>query len=149
MARPSIDQPRWHRVLPVAMVLMAAPNLWAQSRTPHIGYVYPAGGRQGDTFQIEISGQYLDGASNVYVSGSGVRAVVIEHLAPLAGPLSNDLRLRTREIQKKGMDAAGFKEIAEIQKKFDASSNRSAYPVLSETVTCRVTIAANADPGER
>jgi len=133
----------------LVVVLAVAPSLWAQSRTPHIGYVYPAGGRQGDTFQIEVSGQYLDGANNVYVSGSGVRAVVIEHLAPLAGQLSNDLRRRTRELQKKGTDAAGFKEMAEIQKKIDASSNRTVYPVLSETITCQVTIAPNAEPGER
>jgi len=145
----SMSQTRWQGALPFVIVLAVVPSLWAQSRMPHIGYVYPAGGRQGDTLQVEISGQYLDGASNVYVSGSGVRAVVIEHITPLAGQLSNDLRLRMREIQKKGTDAAGFKEIAEIQRKFDASSNRSAYPVLSETVTCQVTVAANAEPGER
>ncbi len=126
-----------------------APTLWAQSRTPHLGYVYPAGGRVGDTFEVEIGGQYLDGATRVYVSGSGVRATVVEYLGPLAGQVSNDMRVRTREIQKKGTDAAGFKEMAEIQKKFDASQNRSAYPVLSESVVCRVAIAANAEPGER
>ena len=136
-------------LLPLAVLLTMVPDLQAQPRTPHIGYVYPTGGRQGDTFQIEISGQYLDGASNIYVSGGGVRATVVEHLKPLAGQLSNDLRLRMREIQKKGTDAAGYKEIAEIQKQFDASSNRTAYPVLSETVTCQVTVAANAEPGER
>ncbi|MCL5283055.1 MAG: hypothetical protein M1376_24500 [Planctomycetes bacterium] len=144
-----MSRTRRYGVLPLVLVLVVVPNLWAQSRTPHIGYVYPAGGRQGDTFPMEISGQYLDGASNVYISGNGVRATVIEHVAPLAGQLSNDLRLRVRELQKKGTDAAGFKEMAEIQKRFDASSNRTAYPVLSETVTCRVTIAANAEPGER
>jgi hypothetical protein len=128
---------------------MMVPAVWAQSRTPHIGYVYPAGGRQGETFQVELGGQYLDGATDVYVSGAGVRATVVEHIKPLAGQLSNDLRLRTREIQKKGTDAAGLKEIAEITRKFDASSNRDAYPVLSETVICQVTVAPNADPGER
>ncbi len=136
-------------LLSFAILLSMVPNLQAQSRTPHIGYVYPAGGRQGDTFQIELGGQYLDGAAGVHVSGTGVRATVVEHLKPLAGQVSNDMRVRMREIQKKGMDAAGFKEIAEIQKQFDASSNQSAYPVLSESVVCRVTIAANAEPGER
>jgi hypothetical protein len=136
-------------LLSLAVLLMMAPALWAQSRTPHIGYVYPAGGRASDTFEIEIDGQYLDGAAGVYVSGSGVRATVVEHIKPLAGQVSNDMRVRMREIQRKGMDAAGFREIAEIQKEFDASSNRNAYPVLSETVICRVTVAPNAEPGER
>jgi hypothetical protein len=31
--------------------------------SPRIGYVYPAGGRQGDTFQVKIGGRYLDGVS--------------------------------------------------------------------------------------
>jgi hypothetical protein len=133
----------------LGILLVVAPSLWAQSRTPHLGYVYPAGGRQGETFQVEIAGQYLDGAINAYLSGGGVRAVVVEQVKPLAGQLSNDLRLRTRELRKKGTDAADLKEIAEIQKKFDASSNKDAYPVLSETVICQVTVARDAEPGER
>jgi hypothetical protein len=100
-------------------------------------------------FQIEVGGQYLDGVTGVYVSGGGVRVTVIEHVKPLAGQLSNNLRVRTRELQRKGTDAAGLKEIAEIQKKFDASANQEAYPVLSETVICQVVVAANAEPGER
>jgi hypothetical protein len=131
------------------ILLTVTPNLRAQSRGPHIGYLYPAGGRQGETFQIEVGGQYLDGVTNVYVSGSGVRATVVEHIKPLAGQLSNDMRQRIRELQKKGTDAAGLREIAEINKKFDASSNLDAYPVLSETVLCQVTVASNAEPGER
>ncbi len=131
------------------VLLMVAPCAWGQPRGPHIGYVYPAGGRQGETFQIEVGGQYLDGAANVYVSGSGIRATVVEHLKPLGGQLSNDLRQRIRDLQRKGTDAAGLREIAEINKKFDASSNLEAYPVLSETVLCHVTVAPNAEPGER
>jgi hypothetical protein len=114
-----------------------------------MAYIYPAGGRQGDTFQIEIGGQYLDGVMAAYVSGGGVRVTVIEHLKPMAAQLSNDLRIRSRELQKKGTDAASRQEIAEIQKQFDASTNQAAYPVFSETVTCRVTVAPNAEPGDR
>jgi hypothetical protein len=137
----------WSTLL--AVLLLMAPSAWAQSRAPHIGFLYPAGGPQGETFQIEVGGQYLDGVTNAYVSGAGVRITVIEHLKPLAGQLSNELRVRTRELQRKGTDAAGLREIAEIQRKFDASSNREAYPVLSETVICQVTVAPNAEPGER
>jgi len=133
----------------LGILLLAAPVVWAQSRTPHIGYVYPAGGRQGQTLEIEVGGQYLDGAANVYLSGGGIKAVVVEHLKPLAGQVSNDLRVRTRALQKKGTDAADLREIAAIQKRFDASSNRDAYPVLSEAVRCRVTVAPSAEPGER
>ncbi len=134
----------------LATLLAIAPNVWAQSRTPHIGYVYPAGGRQGDTFQIEIGGQYLDGASNVYVSGGGVRATVIEHIKPLAGQLSNELRLRTRELQKKGTDAAGFKEMAEIQKKIRRQLQPECLPrALGDGHLPRSRSLPNAEPGER
>ena len=46
---------------------------------PHIGYVYPAGGRQGAMFQVAVGGQYLNNATNAYVSGAGVQAVVVEY----------------------------------------------------------------------
>ena len=44
----------------------------AAAATRRIGYVYPAGGRQGTTFQVTIGGQNLDGAAEVFVSGGGV-----------------------------------------------------------------------------
>jgi hypothetical protein len=133
----------------LAILLMMVPSAWAQTRAPHIGYVYPAGGRQGDTFQIELGGQYLDGAASMHASGSGVRATVIEHTKPLVGQQSTELQLRIRELQRKGKDAASLKEIAEIRARFDTNSNRDAYPVLSETVTCQMTVAPDAEPGER
>ena len=37
---------------------------------PHIGYVYPAGGRQGTSFAVTLGGQSLDGVTNVFVSGA-------------------------------------------------------------------------------
>lgn len=52
---------------------------------PQIGYVYPAGGKQGTTFRVIVAGQFLRGASDAYVSGAGVRAKVLESYAPLGG----------------------------------------------------------------
>ena len=46
----------------------------AALQAARIGYVYPAGGRQGATFQVAVGGQFLDGVTNAYVSGAGVRA---------------------------------------------------------------------------
>ena len=47
-------------------------RLCRRSRTrPHIGYVYPAGGRQGTTFQVVVGGQFLDGVNDACVSGDG------------------------------------------------------------------------------
>ncbi len=48
-------------------------------RDPHIGYVYPAGGQRGTTFEVQVGGQYLRAASDVYVSGGGIRARAVKH----------------------------------------------------------------------
>ena len=89
-------------VVPAARAAM--PGARAQ-RDPRIGYVYPAGGRQGTTFQVAIGGQYLDGVANVYVSGGGVQAAVIEHKKPLTQREFTLLREKLKELQQKRLAA--------------------------------------------
>ena len=69
--------------IPVLFALGVA-NVEAQSATrdPHIGYVYPAGGRQGTTFRVTVGGQSLRGATDVHVTGDGVQASVLRHYPP-------------------------------------------------------------------
>ena len=88
---------RWKIVFCLSAFLLAAPSTWAQRaplgpRDPHIGYVYPAGGQQGTTLEITVGGQFLDGASDVLVSGKGVEATVTKHTKPLTQKQINDLR---------------------------------------------------------
>ena len=54
-----------------------------QQQMPHAGYAYPAGGRQGTTFEITVGGQFLDGVKSASVSGGGVQATVVDHFKPL------------------------------------------------------------------
>jgi hypothetical protein len=49
----------------------------AQQRDPKIGYVYPAGGQLGTTFEILIGGRQIARSSEVLISGSGVRGRII------------------------------------------------------------------------
>ncbi len=144
-----IRQIRRAEPLLLVVFLSIVPVVQAQSRGPHIGYVYPAGGRQNDAFQVEIGGQYLDGADRVYVSGKGVRVTVIDHVGPLTGQQRNELQLRLRDLQKQQTDPAIRKEMAEIRARLDADDNRNIYPVLSENVACLVMVAPDAEPGER
>ena len=44
----------------------------------YIGYVYPAGGQQGTTFQVRIGGQRVESACGATVSGEGVRVKLVE-----------------------------------------------------------------------
>jgi hypothetical protein len=72
------------RALLVATVVSAA-TAWGQAarKEPYIGYVYPAGGQRGTTFDVLVGGQQLAGAGGVYISGTGVHASVIQHYAPI------------------------------------------------------------------
>ncbi|MDF9832661.1 hypothetical protein M2103_000875 [Ereboglobus sp. PH5-5] len=45
---------------------------------PYIEYLYPAGAQQNRTMEITLGGRSLEGASEVWVSGSGVTGKVLE-----------------------------------------------------------------------
>ena len=154
-------------------LLPFAPWGRAQPSPPHIGYVYPAGGRQGAVFQVAVGGQYLNNATNAYISGAGVQAAVVDYARPLTQKEFNDLREKLKELQEKRAaaarngrrrggqassqsatnvvwTAADDKMIAEIrQKLFLFAPRRNQNPAIAETVTLRVTLATNAEPGER
>ena len=155
-------------------MLLTAPWGFAQTaKSPHIGYVYPAGGRQGKTFRTVVGGQYLTGVSGVDISGGGIRAVVVEYNKPLTQKQLNELRQQVRELQArktaamKGGSPAGKGEsqpsakpaqwtpederaLTDLRKKiFDNAPNRQASPVIAETVTLDVTTAPDASPGRR
>jgi len=145
----------------------------AQPRVPHVGYVYPAGGRQGTTVQIAVGGQYLNNPKGAFVSGAGVQAKVGEYTRPLTQKEFNNLRDKLRELQKKRVaaarsrrrrggtgggasgtnvvwTAADEKMAAEIrQKMFLFAPRRNQNPAIAEAVALRVTVATNAEPGER
>ncbi len=135
--------------------------------TPRIGYVYPAGGRQGTTFQVKLGGQFLEGVTNAYVSGGGVRATVLQHTKPLTPQQFTTLRERMRELQEKRQaiakarrqgtpgstnlvwTAGDEKTLAEIRVKLANFQRRPANPAIAETVTLQVAVEADAEPGER
>ena len=72
----------WLAVPVAAGWLVFASAVQAQVR-PYIGFVYPAGGQQGTTFQIRLGGQGLEDVNRVFVTGSGVTAKVVEYDRPL------------------------------------------------------------------
>jgi len=84
----------------MALGLTAAGGQTTQ-REPHLGYLYPSGGRAGSAFQMLAGGQSLRGANAVYVSGEGVQASVLQHYRPLRN-LSPEqqqaLRARLRQL---------------------------------------------------
>ena len=89
--------PRWHVALWLAASLAAAPGAWA-GQGPQIGYIYPAGGRQGTVVEVAVGGQRLAGVSHAYVTGDGVEAKVIGYLRNLSTGQLNRLAQKLREV---------------------------------------------------
>jgi hypothetical protein len=84
---------------------------WGQSSTnqPQIGYLYPAGGQRGTVIQIVAGGQFLRGASEVYISGDGVRAKVVKYIRPL-----RNIQKEQRELLQERMKEVLEKRLAEL-----------------------------------
>ncbi len=82
--------------------LVACMSAPCGAQSPYVGYVYPAGGQQGAVFQVTVGGQRLRGVRDMCISGSGVRASVVDYQAA-SGPLNQlqqqELRRRLEEIR--------------------------------------------------
>jgi hypothetical protein len=152
-------------LLALAAGAMAVSPAHAQQRgKEQIGYVYPAGGRQGTTFQVTVGGQLLDGASGLSISGSGIQATVAELVKPLSMKQIEALREQIKDlVQRRNAALAGGQKqsprptwtaedgklLAELLEKASKAVRKPLNPAIAETVTFLVTIAPNAEPGTR
>jgi hypothetical protein len=140
-----------------ASLLLAGAALAQQQQPvhPHIGFVYPAGGRQGTSFEVTVGGQFLNGASEAYVSGQGVKAVVTKYVRPLTPTQANQLREQMQQLVQKKAAAKGVwtadddKNLAVIREKLADFARRPSSPAIAETALVDVTISADAAPGLR
>ena len=141
---------------------MASGIACAQQGGLHLAYVYPAGGKVGSTFQITVGGQFLMTASNVFVTGPGITATVLDHNRPMQQKEFNDLRDRLKTLQEKFQATRKGDAGTNVWTRADATEreqirakilqnppNRTANPAMSDTVLVKISIAADAAPGER
>lgn len=156
------------RVSAFCILLSALPGV--SQNTPRIGYVFPAGGKQGGSFQVTIGGQFIENATNITFSGEGIQAAVVDFHKPMPQGMFNNLRDKMRELQDKKQawtkavrqgqpppanstnvwTAADENTLTEIREKITKNPpNRNATPAISEVATLRVTIEADAAPGDR
>jgi hypothetical protein len=177
----------------MAMWLAMTAPAWAQRAGIHIGYVYPAGGKQDTTFEAIIAGQFISNISHVYVSGGGVQATIGEIIKPISGGELNQLRIQIDEMlarravvrndfkaleqfrsfqnakNVKTEPADESKEIESLKKKYAHATwtpederklqetrrkigsgvRKPANPAISEMAVVRITIAPDAEPGQR
>ena len=80
----------WHsaRTQPVIfglMILLAFAFAAQAQNASHLGYVYPAGGRQASTFTVVMGGQFPSGITNfaVVMDGNLAQAKIVAYNRPL------------------------------------------------------------------
>ncbi|HUT10301.1 MAG TPA: hypothetical protein VMY42_07390 [Thermoguttaceae bacterium] len=150
---------QWLAVLGLAGLLATASSARGQTRA-YIGYVYPAGGQQGTTFQVKLGGQGLDDVDQVLVTGTGVSAKVVEYYRKLGAQETTLLREQLAELRpgSRGgrgaqgatkQDKAALNLIARIEHRMGEYCNRPACASISSLVFVEVTVAPDAQPGQR
>jgi len=144
-----MSKTRWQTILGLGALLAVVSGAWAQQR-PYIGFVYPAGGQQGQTFQVTLGGQFLDGVDSAVVSGEGVKVKIVEynrHLSPQDIML---LREQLDELKKGGTKDAETKQlITKIEKRIAEYVLRPQSVAISNMVVAEVTVSSDAKPSER
>lgn len=155
----------------LAVFLTVAGVAQAQQGRPTIGYVYPAGGRQGTTFEVTVGGQFLKDIRAAVISGQGIRAEFVEHEGPLPPKQLEELRDKLKELRERKQATQPAKErlagaarapgtrpawtaedeeqMTSIMEKLQTMARSRSVPSLGDTVTLTVTIAPDAPPGER
>ena len=104
-------------------VCIATAHGQTRSNEPHIGYLYPCGGQQGTVITITAGGQLLRGVTNVYVSGEGVHAKVIEYIRPV-----RNIQRQQRELLQERMKEIRDQRLSEMS---GGSSNSYVRAVRS------------------
>lgn len=152
----------WRVVVCGILGVLGSLSIATAQERPRIGYVFPAGGRQGTTFLISIGGQFLGSWKGDYqidvvqthFSGGGIQATVRKDIRPLTSPETQVLQDKFDQLRKKGSkDVETLKEMFELHKKVSRARSefmrRESQPALADTVTVEVTLAADAEPGRR
>ena len=122
---------------------------------PHLGYVYPDGGRQGSTFTMVIGGQFLSGITNfmVFVDGDCATARAISHDRQLNQKERDAFQEEIKQFQekRKGGVKATPAELARmefVRLKLTQFGRPPLNPAIGEFMTVQFTLATNAVPGD-
>jgi hypothetical protein len=147
----------WISIWGLVAVLVTAS--WAEGQsTPYIGFVYPAGGRQGTTVEVHLGGQLIDGLHSTLVSGEGVSAEVAHFYRKLSNQEMTLLKEQLKQLRgevaekkkaKEKIDQTTEEFIARLENRISHWVNRPACAALSSIAVLEVTIAPDAEPGAR
>jgi len=168
---------RW-RVAIFLIVSGSALSIARAQDGPHIGYVYPAGGRRGSVVEASVGGQHLGGVTGATVSGGGVKVRIVSHAGPLSSDQISALDRKVRQLESQykripqhlrtggntyeSLVIVGFKNYAKRQgaarmtpveflslRERLSDPRRQPNAQIGETVSLNISIAADAEPGRR
>ncbi len=145
---------RVHPWLMLFLLVMFVPAIRGQN-APHIGYVYPAGGRQGTTFPVTVGGQFPSGFTNfaVVMDENLARAKVVGYDRPLKPMEQQALKEELNKFQEKRKNGGRLTEtelarLEQIKRLLTQFGRRPANPAISEFMTLQLTLATNLAPGD-
>jgi hypothetical protein len=138
-----------------------------QQPPPHIGYAFPAGGRQGTTLEVTLGGQSLEGVSAVFFTDPGITGKISEHIKPLSPVEAIALRDKAKELRDRrsafmGRDRSATsrpatlptwsekdeKTLEEIVKKLMTFRPKLSSPAIAETVKLDVNLGPSVKAGQ-
>ncbi len=146
----ALSRPVLRALLALALLPAVAPA--ARAQQPYVGYVYPAGGRQGTTVQVRLGGQALDGVNRITVSGSGVRARLVEYNRRLnnqALSLLNEQLKELRAMPKDQQTVVISNLTVRLQRYIGDYVNSPACMSIADLLVAELTIEPDAEPGPR
>lgn len=154
----------------IAGILAVAGTAGSQA-IPRIGYVYPAGGQAGSSFEISVGGQGLDDPLGI-VCVDGVGGEVLDHFKLLPADVRQEIGEKAQEVgdavrqmlnsqqmsgeqllaeAKRLMDNAGIteKNLVQLREFSDRLRNpkRQQNNQIGETVRLKVKVAPSVAPG--
>ncbi len=126
----------------------------SQESLPRLGYAYPAGGRQGTSFQITVGGQYLNNIGRVTFSGAGVEARKVEGIKPMT---EMDVRAMRDQLTAAGEEPKGTRhppgdggdqpQARPLHGRLNCDGRRTRRS--AKPSSCRSRSRADAEPGPR
>lgn len=152
------------QALPLAVTVAAFVSPLAAQPVPHLGYLYPAGGRQGAIVQVRAGGQFLNGASRAYISGDGVEIKEVQFIKPPTGPEIQFMREEMQKLNQKRaasfkrpaagtpkvvFTAADQRRVDELRDKLEENQRRPYIPAIVDKVLLQIAIAPDATVGPR
>jgi hypothetical protein len=129
-------------ILALAAFVAAAVPAWAQNQ--YIGYVYPAGGQQGNTFPIRIGGQGLQFADGLIVTGEGVSCRLVDYFRVMSNEEHGLLRQQLNELAKKETVLGNELAAKMASFEFPGAIAPDAGPDAVRSLICPICGTANA-----